>query len=151
MSFIRTDEQAALYEAHIAVEESAHHLRDASEFLDDPALSGLLREAAERREGLTRRLEEAVRDSGDLPAEPDPDRESLEQLAHRIGAALSPDDRDPVVRQRIDAEQQLLQRIDEACQVEMRPAYQSLVADIRSDIAALLDELRSRVNDSGAS
>lgn len=129
MTILRTDQQVAINELLIVIKDTADHFHDAAEFLDDPSVTRTLETIAGERETLASRYEKAVRNLGDLPAGPDIDRETLERLAHRVGAAVSPDHVGEVISQRLAAENYLRKIIEQAKSVDLDGGCRALVAD----------------------
>lgn len=109
MSIIRNDRQVALNDLLVAVEKTADHYRASADSLQDhaAAVATQLRELAQRREQLSDLIKREIQASGDLPSAPDEDRESVEQLFQRVHASLAPDQILDVLRQRLDAEDEL--------------------------------------------
>lgn len=112
MSILRSELQVALQELHRMARESVDHYQDAAEFVDDESATGLFTRIAGEREELARQLAAAIRDTDDLPAAPDADREAGEQLIHRLHAWFTTDQTRDVLEQRRKAEQELAQQLD---------------------------------------
>ena len=126
MNIIRTELQVALHDLHVAVQESADHYRDSAEFLDDEPVSQLLVEIADEREQLAQKFEQAIRATDDLPAAPDADRETGEQLIHRLRSLFSSDQTEDVLNQRLEAEDALAQMLTDAREAELGAEYEAL-------------------------
>lgn len=113
MTFIRTDQQAALNNLLVAVRETNAHYRDSVELLTDEVMRKTLRNIIRQREPFLVRLEEAVRAVGDLPSMPDPDREAGAMLLHHVTALMKDDYLEDVITQRLAAENNLAGLVDE--------------------------------------
>ncbi|MGQ9424459.1 hypothetical protein ACXYTJ_00745 [Gilvimarinus sp. F26214L] len=111
MSIIRSEQEAALNDLLVSSEKSVDHYQDAAEYLRGHKPSGILRAIAGERQTLVEDLQDAVRATGDLPSAPDEDRESVEKLLHRVHASLSEDEIQDLVRQRMEGEGELLERL----------------------------------------
>lgn len=108
MNLIRTDQQVALNDLLVATEKSADLLRDAAHFLDGTGMEHELEQLADRRDMVTRDLQQAIRALDDMPSAPDPDAESTEKLLHRISAIFSGEkSRETTLRQRLATEEHL--------------------------------------------
>lgn len=105
MNLIRNKQQTVLHDLLVATRKSVDHYRDAADFLGALRAGNELRSIANERDRLVEGLEQAVKESGDLPSVPDEDRESVEKLFHRVHASLSSDEVQDVLQQRLDAEQ----------------------------------------------
>lgn len=141
MNILRTDLQTALNDLHVAVQESADHYRDAAEFIDDPAAAELFTTIAGERDSLEKALADAVRDTGDLPAGPDSEKEAGEQLIHRLRTLFASDQAADVIRQRLDSETQLERVADEGRALEPGEPYTALSERCRRQV----DSARQRL------
>lgn len=107
MSIMRSEYQVALQDLHERVLESVDHYRDSASFIENEQAARLFREIADDREAFASRVAQVIREAGDLPAAPDADRETGEQLIHRLHAWFSSDQTRDVIGQRLDAEAEL--------------------------------------------
>ncbi len=143
MSLLRTDQQVALNTALVAIETSADHFHAAAEHLKDSAVSEALRRISDERNNLCQGFKTAIRTSGDLPPEPDPDRESLEQLAQQIGAAIAPDQTVKVLEQRLAAEHKLAALVTDTRNVKLDDASDALFAKLLEHIRSVTERLQT--------
>lgn len=143
MSLLRTDQQVALNTALVAIETSADHYHAAAEHLQDSAVSEALRQIGDERNSLSEGFKTAIRNSGDLPPEPDPDRESLEQLAQQIGAAIASDHTAKVLEQRLAAEQKLAALVTDTRNVELDDASDALFVELFEHIHRVTERLQT--------
>lgn len=104
MSIMRTEYQVALQDLHERILESVDHYRDSARFVEEEQAALLFRGIADEREAFASRVADVIREAGDLPAAPDADRETGEQLIHRLHAWFSSDQTRDVIEQRLDAE-----------------------------------------------
>lgn len=131
---LRSELQIALNDVEVALQEAADGHEWAADFVPDPELSGLLREMAAARRGLSEALGEQLIELGDLPRAPDTDLETVRDLVSRVRAAFSPDERQALLEDRAAAEARL-----EAC------ADTALARDdLSEETRALLQEIRER-------
>ncbi|MGD8176349.1 hypothetical protein [Marinimicrobium sp. ARAG 43.8] len=107
MNLIRTDLQTALHDLYTALEESADHYYDAADFVESATASQLFKSIAQERDQLADALERVIRDSGDMPAPPNDEKEAGEQLLHRLHSFFSADQTADVIEQRLEAEARL--------------------------------------------
>lgn len=142
MGLFLSDEQVALNELHAASQQTADHYRDAADFLDDQQVADELREIAQLRDDIVLRLEEVIRATGDLPSVPNADKEGIEQLIHRIRAALSPDETQEVLRQSLTIEQSLQEQAEALRQDALAQNYDELFYEF----SANLETVRERIN-----
>ena len=143
MVFLRSDQEVALNDLLVALRESVDHYNDAIDLLEVSPLMPLLRNAATQRSQFIPRLEQVIRQSGDLPSVPDPDKESGEMLIHHVGAALSNDYEPEVIEQRIASDQQLAELIKEATASASDASITQLMDDIATHITQTLGQLKA--------
>lgn len=104
---LRSDEQVALEDLHRALRRTGAGHRDAAQTLDPGDLATFLEELATERDAMAAEVATIIRATGDLPDEPDADRETLRTAARHLKAALSRDDRRPLLLDRDRAEADL--------------------------------------------
>ena len=89
MSLFRSDFQVALQSLHKLVQQSATHYEFVAEHCAEGEGAGRCNAIASERKRLAERLAEAIRQTGDLPAEPDPDLETARQLQDELISQLN--------------------------------------------------------------
>ena len=142
MSILRSELQVALQELYRLAQESVDHYKDTAQFVDDEAATRLFIRIADEREAFARQLASAIRDTDDLPAAPDADREAGEQLVHRLHALFTADQTQDVLEQRLKAELELAQQLDSNRSAAPEDVYQRLHDTFTrhvDDTIALLD------------
>lgn len=107
MSLMRSDRQVALNDLHLAMQESADLYEYTAGFLQEPAAAELCKALAGDRARLAKLLEQAIRAEGELPSEPDPDKEAAEQLQQRLETLFAEDQVSGVISHRLEAERAL--------------------------------------------
>lgn len=107
MGILRSEQQVALQGLYRLLQESADHYRDAAQFVDDAKAADLFTSIADGRDSLAEKVAQAIRDTGDLPAAPDADKETGEQLLHRLHAWFTADQTRDILEQRVQAEEDL--------------------------------------------
>ncbi|WP_250462367.1 hypothetical protein [Microbulbifer litoralis] len=142
MSLIRNETQTALGQLHIALQHSADCYRHTAEFLDDASVGGQFIDIAAGRERLAARVAEAIRATGDLPSEPDPDRETGEQLLSRLRSLFSADQVQEVTEQRLEADRELAAQLDGGELAVLEDEYGPLMADCREAVKETIAALR---------
>ncbi len=104
---IRSDAEVALDELVLALARAAEIHRHGAERLGEGAAAAALRELAETREAAVEALLAAGQRSDAPPAEPDPDRLTVEGLVQEVRGLLSPDAAPVLLRASRTAEQSL--------------------------------------------
>ncbi|WP_341939067.1 hypothetical protein [Marinimicrobium sp. C2-29] len=141
MNLLRTDLQTALHDLHVAVQESIDNYRDASTFVEDRRASELFAAIAGEREPLQGEIEQAIRETDDLPAAPDSDREAGEQLLHRLHSLFSRDQTEDVIAQRLEGEAALERVVEEGQAMDVGEPYTAL----STRCLELIDSARRRL------
>jgi hypothetical protein len=131
-----SDTEVALNELLVACRESVDHYQDAIKLVEQAEVVNSFQDIANHRKLFFNRLATAIRELGDLPSAPDPDKEASEMIIHHLGAALSPDYSAEALSQRMAAEEHIKALIDNA-----------RATDINETGRALLDELSQHVEE----
>lgn len=126
MTILRSELQVALQDLYRMARESADHYQDAAQFVHAASATRLFTRIAGEREALARQLASAIRDTDDLPAAPDADREAGEQLIHRLHAWFTADQTEDILQQRLKAEQELAQQLDARRDAATDDSYRKL-------------------------
>ncbi len=147
MNLIRTDQQVAMNAMYTAIRKTAHHYLDAASSLDDSALITIFQEIVEQRKILSEKVRELIRSRGDLPPEPDQDRETLEQLAYHMGSSLSANPRVQILKQRLNAEQEVADLAAAAREVKLNEACTALVDEVEAHVQTVTDRLQALVEE----
>lgn len=141
MGFIRTDEQVALNNLLVAIRESIDHYHDAAGILEEKTIRTLMGAISQERKSLATRLEQAIRDSGDLPTVPDADKKTGEMLVHHVAAFLKDGYTDSLLQQRLVAEQNLLDLIADGAATGLGSSHTELL----NDLAAQVEHARAQL------
>ena len=142
MTLLRNALQTALHDVVLACGEAADGHEAAAEILAGHPLAEVLRQLADERRELAGRLGERLRELDDLPPEPDADLETVRELATRVRAALSPDQRQTVLEERRAAEAHLLETIEQAlARPDLAEPARSLLLELRAAAARAHEQL----------
>jgi len=143
MSFIRSDQQVALNNLLVAVRESIDHYHDAAGLLDEKDIRTALEKISHERKAFAVQLEQAIRDSGDLPTVPDPDKEAGAMLIHHVAALLTPQYAVNILEQRIDAEKNLANLIVDGKTAGLDDSYCALLNALAEHVARTIETLQN--------
>lgn len=138
-----SDTEVALNELLVACRESIDHYQDATKLVEKSEIATGFHTIANQRKLLCKRLAETIRDLGDLPSVPDPDKEAGAMIIHHLGAALSPDYTNQILTQRITAEEHIMELIDKAQESNERGTCELLLNDLSKHAADTLKILSS--------
>jgi hypothetical protein len=141
MTILRDEVQVALNDLHKALKHSAGQYRYVAEFLDGPEICAGCSDIAKRRDNLAARVASAIRASNDLPAEPDKDKETGEQLLQRLEAMFSADQISEVVAQRRDEDRALLALVNSDTLAALDKEYAEVKCQCREEVEQTLEDL----------
>lgn len=136
-----SDTEVALNELLVACRESVDHYQDAITLVEQAEISDSFRDIANHRKLFFNRLASAIRELGDLPSAPDPDKEASEMIIHHLGAALSPDYSREVLTQRITAEEHIKTLIDNTRATEINETGRALLDDLSQHVEETIKTL----------
>lgn len=136
-----SDTEVALNELLVACRESVDHYQDAIKLVEQSEVANSFRDIANNRKLFFSRLASAIRELGDLPSAPDPDKEASEMIIHHLGAALSPDYSEEVLGQRIAAEEHIKTLIDNTRATEINETGRALLDDLSQHVEETLKTL----------
>jgi hypothetical protein len=140
----RSPVEIAVSEIGCLARACATHLEDASARLGtgDP-LARRFAALAHDHELIAAHMSEASHALGDLPREPDPDRETVGKILLAVRRALSGDERRLLLDERIAEEHALLAEIDKALVLELSAAVRARVCECRRMAEEALHALAS--------
>lgn len=110
MTLLRSDAQVALNDLLVSSQKAVAHYRDSAAHVAEETSTSLLR-LAEQRSAACAQLEQAILQHDDLPSVPDEDRETVEQLYHRVHASLAEDDERDMLEQHLASEQSFSEQV----------------------------------------
>lgn len=140
---ILSDIEVVLNELLVACRESVDHYEDAIERIDGSAEAARLRSIVAHRKLFLGKLTTAIRELGDLPSVPDPDKEAGEMIIEHLGASLSENDTGYIISHRIKAEKHIQTLIDNARDTEMEESHRALLQQLSAHIDETIQQLSS--------
>lgn len=140
-----SDLEVALNELLVACRESVDHFRDGAQLTPEEAIASELKKIANAREPFLQTLERKIRELGDLPTMPDPDKEDSEMLLHHLGAAVSSDYTNKLLQQRIEAEEKILEIIERANENDENNSCQDVLGDLRVQVNDVIGKLTALI------
>lgn len=136
-----SDLEVALNELLVACRESVDHFRDATQLISAKTISYEFIRIADTREYFIPKLEQRIRELGDLPSVPDPDKEDSEMLLHHLGAVVADDYTHKVLQQRIAAEKNIVSLIEQASSNDADNFCGDLLKDLASHAHSNIEKL----------
>lgn len=130
---LRSDRQVALHDLLEALAAAAGRYADDAAALGSGEGAELCQDLGQRRAQLAALVAARLRRAGDLPTEPDADRETLNRLGDRLRALLSADQRTSILRERRAGEAALQQLAVQAAALAIEPEWQELLERIKQE------------------
>ena len=137
MSILRTDNQADSLEILKLVRETADYYRQMAELLAEDNLDNPLTNLGRERETFTSPFEKVVKQLGELPARPDPDKELMQQLGGKLSQLFSTDARNTILDKCLEHDHELADLV-----------RHTKLGELSADIQQLLDQLADNLNKS---
>ncbi len=150
MNFLRTDTQVAIDDLLVAIEDSAEKYYDAAEFLDAAAVAAVMQWIGDQRQEMADRFETALRNLGERPSVPDPERQSLEKLVQHLDATMAHARVVPVLEQRLEAEQHLARLAADARAADLDDSCSALVEALEDHVALVTSRLQALLKKQGS-
>lgn len=136
-----SDLEVSLNELLVACRESVDHFRDGAQIVASERIAQELTHIGDARETFIPALEQRIRELGDLPTMPDPDKEDSEMLLHRIGAAVTDNYTNAVLQQRMDAEKNILALIAKARTHDENNTSEELLNNLHAHAGNTIEKL----------
>ncbi|QKX18050.1 hypothetical protein [Microbulbifer sp. YPW1] len=141
MTLMRSDRQVALRDLHLAMQESADLYQCTAEFLQDSAASKICNTLANERLRLAEQLEQEIRAEGELPSEPDRDKEAIEELQQRLETLFTEDQVAGVMGHRLEAERGMQAFLHNEDLSVLEEESSSLLAECRGAVDGAINRL----------
>ncbi len=138
---LRDERQMAVSAVETLCLETADHYAAAARRTDDAGLAQLFDTLAQQRRQLAAELAAQIRALDDLPQQPDPDREAVEEVFSGIKAFLSGDARAVLVGERERAEEDLAAAASAALRHAQGPQMHDVLRRILAHAEAAMREL----------
>lgn len=143
--FIKNDREVAFDEVNRLLRLSGDQYRDAAARMDDPALVEWLMQQATRRLALSEQLEQLIRQTGELPARPDPDQELVKNVLAGIKEAFSRNHVAYELEQRDLLEIELAGAIEVARHYHPAPDMEQFLVELASHVHEVREQIGSRM------
>lgn len=147
MSLLRNDIQVALQWLHEWAQETMSHFRFVADHDIGKSSAALCRELAAERELLSSQLAAAIRETGDLPAGPDPDREAALQLQEQLADVLSEQGGEAMLEHCRSREESLLEQVSREAGVLDGTEYAELLVTCKRSAEKAASGLRGPGSD----
>lgn len=143
MSLFRSDIQVALHTLHVAMQESADNYEFVAGNLEDPQVVKICVSIARQRNAIAEEIVAAIRDTGELPGEPDRDKEVALEIRAWVEALFADDQTGAVIEYHRQGERDLQALLNGGSLDVLEASYQSLLGSCRASIDEALGLLSS--------
>lgn len=140
------DRQIALNELLVIYQEAADHFEDAANYIERSDTRRLFTTIRAGHDHAVDILSELVRQTGALPRAQNADREQARQIFTHVKAALSEDEHDVFLIERIKHEKKIELAIREALQLPFNSEARGRLETLQTREALVLAELEDALN-----
>jgi uncharacterized protein (TIGR02284 family) len=133
---LRDEKEMALNDVETLCAEAADHYAAAASRAQEAALVTLFGELAQHYRQFAAALAGHIRASGDLPQQPDPDREALVEVFTGIKGLLRGDPRSALIDEREQGEDAIAGAARDALAQDVQPDLHALLQEILAHTAA---------------
>lgn len=138
---LRDERIIALDDVVVALKDAADAYEDASGIVAGSDLEELFIELSGRRQKIAATLADHIRALGDLPSEPDADREALGNVVRHVKSMLSDDEWRGLIAEREEDERELSRRVEAALRETLPEPVLETLRECRSEVSSALDRL----------
>jgi hypothetical protein len=145
MSLLKDERTLRLDDLDIAVSEADVLYRDLDDHIDDPALHALILRHADAQADTMAHFDELRRSLGDLPQAGDPERSHLGAAGAYLRAMVLPGDTTThYIESLLEATSKVNLHVERALDLELDPALNQLLQDVKAANEAFATALRAR-------
>lgn len=134
MSIIRTDEQAEALDILKLIIETADFYRAMGELLTGENVNHKLFEIAKEREAYIDPFRKVVKELGELPEEPDSDKEWVDELGGKMTKWLSTDSTNAILEKCLKKDEVLTDVINKTALAEQSTAFKKLLDSLHDHL-----------------
>lgn len=134
MSILRTDDQADSIEILKLVVETKDYYREITNVLEDGELANQLEAIANERESFIEPFQNVVKDLGELPAKPDPDKTLMQVIQGELTKLLSVDAKNAILDKCLQEDEALETAVKNTKLGQKSAEYQKLLDELTENI-----------------
>lgn len=144
---LKSEKQVAYDEVNRLLRLSGDQYHDAARRMHEQPLSDWCNRMAEHRHRFSDQLEQQIREMGELPSRPDPDKELITNMFVGIKEAFTANHAEYELQQRDLLENELADAVTKARAETQGPAMEQLLISLDADIANTRREIAERLAD----
>lgn len=142
---LKSEKQVAFDEVNRLLRLSGDQYHDAARRMHDQSLSDWCTRMAENRHHFSEQLEEQIRQMGELPIRPDPDKELLTNMFVGLKEAFTANHAVYELEQRDLLENELAEAVAKARSENQETAMEQLLAALAHDIVSTRQQIKERL------
>jgi len=135
MSILRTDNQADSIEILKLVIETTDYYREIAKVVGDDNLASKLNDIANERSSYIEPFENVVKDLGELPAKPDPDKELLHKIEGELTQFFSANSKSAILDKCLQEDEELATVVKRTELGEKSAEYQKLLDALAENLS----------------
>lgn len=135
MSILRTDNQADSIEILKLVIETTDYYREIAKVVGDDNLASKLNDIANERSSYIEPFENVVKDLGELPAKPDPDKELLHKIEGELTQFFSANSKNAILDKCLQEDEELATVVKRTELGEKSAKYQKLLDALAENLS----------------
>ncbi|QZN91202.1 hypothetical protein [Idiomarina abyssalis] len=135
MSILRTDNQADSIEILKLVIETTDYYREIAKVVGDDNLASKLNDIANERASYIEPFENVVKDLGELPAKPDPDKELLHKIEGELTQFFSANSKNAILDKCLQEDEELAIVVKRTELGEKSAEYQKLLDALAENLS----------------
>ncbi|MFD2632342.1 DUF2383 domain-containing protein [Idiomarina piscisalsi] len=134
MSILRTDDQADSIEILKLLVETKDYYREITNVLEDGELANKLEAIANERESFIEPFQNVVKDLGELPAKPDPDKTLMQVIQGELTKLFSVDEKNAILDKCLQEDEALETAVKNTRLGQKSAEYQKLLDELAENI-----------------
>lgn len=134
MPILRTDDQADSIEILKLIVETKDYYREITNVLEDGELANQLEAIANERESFIEPFQNVVKDLGELPAKPDPDKTLMQVIQGELTKLLSVDAKNAILDKCLQEDEALETAVKNTKLGQKSAEYQKLLDELTENI-----------------
>ncbi|WP_300321820.1 hypothetical protein [Idiomarina sp.] len=134
MPILRTDDQADSIEILKLIVETRDYYREISSVLEDGELANKLETIADKRASFIKPFENVVKDLGELPAKPDPDKTLMQVIEGELTKLFSVDAKNAILDKCLQEDEALETAVKNTKLGQKSAEYQKLLDELNENI-----------------
>lgn len=143
MSIIRTDNEADGMEILKLVIETTDYYREIANVVEDDNLASTLDNIANERASYIEPFKNVVKELGELPTEPDPDKELLQKIGGELTKFFSDDSRNAVLDKCLQEDEKLADVVKDTKLGEESAEFQKLLDALAENLINTKKEVQA--------